>query len=275
MNREELIKKCEKAAHEMRIDAIKATYRTGKSGAHIGGTLSMIEIIAALYLAVLRINPENLRDESRDRFILSKGHGALAQYAAMKQMGIIDENELLSFKKNETRLYAHPFRNQDIGIEFSSGSLGQGVSLGVGVALALKKKKSPARVYVLVGDGECDEGSVWEALMSAAHYQLDNLIVIVDRNHLQLAGPTEEILSLSTLKDKFESFGYEADEVNGHSIPDLIDALSKGGSKPRVVIANTIKGKGVSFMERNPIWHDRNLTDSQYELAMKEQGAAI
>lgn len=275
MNREELINKCEKAAHEMRIDAIKAAYSTGKTGAHIGGTLSMIEIMAVLYLAVLRMNPGNLRDESRDRFILSKGHGMLAQYTAMKQLGIIDEHELSSYKKNETRLFVHPFRNQDLGIEFSSGSLGMGISLGVGVALALKKKGNPARIYVLVGDGECAEGNVWEALLSVAHYQLDNLMVIVDRNHLQVEGTTEEILSLASLRDKFESFGFDVDEVDGHSVPELIDVFSKSSAGPRAVIADTIKGKGVSFMEGNPIWHDRGMTDSQYELAMKEQGAAI
>ena len=268
-----LVKKCTEAAAMMRIDAIRATYSTGNTGAHIGGTLSMIDIMAVLYMGVMNISPHNLKDDGRDRFILSKGHGVLAQYTALKQMGIISDEELMSFKKSGTRLYAHPSRNPDIGIEFSSGSLGQGISLAVGVAMALKKKNNPAGVYVLVGDGECDEGSVWEALASAAHFRLDNLTVIVDKNDLQYDGRTSEILNMDNISDKFAAFGFNVNEADGHDVKSLLNAFSSKNDKPSAVIAHTVKGKGVSFMENNPVWHNGRLSEKQYLQAMKELGA--
>ena len=266
----QLIEKCAAAAREMRLDAIKATYRVGNTGAHIGGTLSMIEIMAALYLGVMHISPALLKDPARDRFILSKGHGVLAQYVALKQIGVLTDEELLTFKQNDTRLYAHPSRNADIGIEFSSGSLGQGVSLAVGVAIALKKQGNAARVYVLVGDGECDEGSVWEALASASHFGLDNLTVIVDKNALQYDGRTDDILSMSSLTKKFEAFGFHTQETDGHDVAKLLEAFSVESDRPKAIIANTVKGKGVSFMEGNAVWHNGKLSEKQYEQAMQE-----
>ena len=265
-----LAEKCTAAAKEMRKDAIKAIYNVGNTGGHIGGTLSMIELMSALYIGVMNISRDNFKSPERDRFILSKGHGVLAQYAALKQIGILSEEELMTFKKPGTRLFAHPSRDHDIGIEFSSGSLGQGVSLAVGVAIALNRNNNPARVYVLVGDGECDEGSVWEALASAAHFGLKNLTVIVDRNRLQYDGSTDEVLSMGSLTDKFRAFGFDAAEIDGHDINALIDAFSVSGVRPQAVIANTVKGKGVSFMEGDPLWHNGKLNEEQFNRAIKE-----
>lgn len=265
-----VVEKCTRAARQMRIDSIRAAHGTGKNGAHIGGTLSMIEIMAALYIGVMNISKDTLDAPERDRFILSKGHGVLAQYAALKQIGVITDDELMTFKHSGSRLSAHPSKNTRIGVEFSSGSLGQGISLAVGTALALKKKKLSSKVYVLLGDGECDEGSVWEAAASASHYGLNNLIIIVDKNHLQYDGNTDEILSMDSLSEKFKAFGADVTEIDGHNITALLDALSGTADKPKVIIANTIKGKGVSFMENNPLWHNGRMSDEQYNQAMKE-----
>ncbi len=216
------------AAAQMRIDVIRMTKAVGKTGAHIGGSLSLIEIMAALYMDVLRFDIKNPRWEGRDRLILSKGHGVMAQYAAMKQTGLLRDNELMSFKQEGTRLYAHPSQCMDIGIEFSSGSLGQGLSLGVGTALALRRKNNAdSNVYVVLGDGECDEGSVWEAAASASHYGLDHLIVIVDRNRLQYDGLTCDVLCMDDLSQKWKAFGFEPRTVDGHSIPALCEALHR------------------------------------------------
>ena len=270
-----IIKKCSDAASSMRTDCLKAVYNVGNTGAHIGGTLSMIEIMSVLYLGIMKYDINNLLWEDRDRFILSKGHGALAQYAAMKQSGLISQEEFLTFKKNNTFLYAHPSRNIQRGIEFSSGSLGQGVSLGVGVALALKQKCNKAKVFILVGDGECDEGSVWESLMSASQFKLDNIYIVVDKNNIQYDGPTDDIMSTDSLYNKFTDFGFETIETDGHDIESLLNAFSVISDKPKAIIANTIKGKGVSFMENNPLWHNGRLTEKQFNQAIEEQEVII
>lgn len=264
-------KHCKELANKIRVDCINATYAVGNTGAHIGGTLSLCEIMAVLYGGVMRYNVNDTHWAGRDRLILSKGHGVLAQYAALKEIGVISEEDFSAFKKNETKLYAHPSRNLNIGIEFSSGSLGQGVSLGVGLALALHKKSSTSKVFVIVGDGECDEGSVWEAAMSASHFKLSNFTLIIDRNVLQYDGDTEQVMSLGDLSDKFRSFGLETFDIDGHNVPALIDAFDVVCDKPKAVIANTVKGKGVSFMEGNSLWHNNKLTEEQYKLALKEQ----
>lgn len=272
----ELIEKCKKIASQMRIDALYMTKNTGNTGAHIGGALSMIEIMAVLYNAVMKYDISNPYWEGRDRFILSKGHGVMAQYVAMKSVGIISDEELKTFKHNDTRLYAHPSMNMDIGIEFSSGSLGQGLSLGVGTALALKKKGNrDSKVFVLIGDGECNEGQIWEAAMTASHFKLDNLVAIVDKNNLQYDGNTKIILDMDDLADKWRAFGFETVTVNGHSVEELIAAFSKRPDKPYAIIAETVKGKGVSFMENDPSWHNNRLTDEQFIQALKEQGVAL
>ncbi len=269
-------KKLNVIANQMRIDALKMTKHTGNTGAHIGGALSMIEIMAVLYNKVMNYKVNDARWEGRDRFILSKGHGVIAQYVAMKSVGILTDEELMTFKDNDGRLSAHPSMNMDLGIEFSSGSLGQGLSLGVGTALSLKRKENAdSHVFVLVGDGECNEGQIWEAAMTASHFKLDNLTVIVDRNKLQYDGNTMEVLNLGSLHEKWNAFGFETITVNGHSIEELISAFMKKTEKPKAIIAETIKGKGVSFMEGNPLWHNGRLTDIQFKQAMEEQGVII
>ena len=268
------LKEIEKAAKRMRKDAIDMTYRTKNTGAHIGGTLSMIEIMAVLYLSIMHYKNDDPHWEERDRFILSKGHGVIAQYVAMKQAGILTDEDLLSFKKNEAKLSAHPCMDSLPEIEFSSGSLGQGLSLGVGVSLALKRKNNnSSKVYVLLGDGECDEGSVWEAASSAAHFHCDNLVAIVDENMLQYDGKTEEVQNKNQLAKRWESFGFNTICVDGHSISQLVEAFNKSGmTAPTVIIAKTVKGKGVSFMENNPLWHNGRLSESQYQAALEEIG---
>ncbi len=267
-----LLLECKKAADQMRRDVIEMAYSVGNTGSHIGGALSMIEIMAVLYKGVMNYDINNTYMEERDRFILSKGHGVMAQYAALKQIGLLSDEDLKTFKKNETKLYAHPSMNMEIGIEFSSGSLGQGLSLAVGSAIALKRKENEkSRVFVLLGDGECDEGSVWEAAASASHYNLNNVVVIVDKNQLQYDGKTSDILMMDNLSEKFKSFGLEVLEIDGHDIEQLLSAFNTVSDKPIAVIANTVKGKGVSFMENNHLWHNGRLTQKQYEQALEEQ----
>ena len=263
---------CKKASVDMRKDIIEMTYSAEGTGAHAGGALSMVEIMAVLYLAVMKYDPNNPMWAQRDRLVLSKGHGCMALYAALKQIGVL--TDLTTFKKNETQLYAHPSLNMEIGIECSSGSLGMGLSFGVGQALALKKKNNPAHVYVILGDGECDEGSVWESAMSASHFKLDNLTAVIDKNHLQYDGETDEILSLGSLEEKWKAFGWDVYKADGHSVEELFEVLSVGSSRPKAVIADTVKGKGVSFMENNPAWHNASLSAQNYEKAMREQEEA-
>ena len=270
------IEMCQIAAKRMRRDSLAMSLAAGATGAHLGGGLSMIEIMAVLYLGVMRYDKKNTLWEGRDRFILSKGHGALAYYTALNQAGFIEDEELATFKANETFLYGHPSMNLSRGIEFSSGSLGHGLSLGVGSALALRRKSNTdSRVFVVIGDGECNEGMVWEAAASAAHFNLSNLVAIVDKNGLQYDGDTRRILSMDSLLDKWASFGWKVVSIDGHNVEQLLDALTQRPAMPLVVIANTIKGKGVSFMENNPSWHHSRLTKVQFDQAMAEQGGAL
>ena len=270
--RADIIVQCREAAGRMRRDALSMSLAAGTTGAHLGGGLSMIEIMAVLYLGVMRCDPHNPLWEERDRFILSKGHGVLAYYTALNRAGFVSDQELTTFKSNDTFLYGHPSMNLEKGIEFSSGSLGLGLSLGVGSALALNRKgNATSRIFVLMGDGECNEGSVWEAAASAAHFGLPNLVAIVDKNGLQYDGNTCSVLSMECLSAKWESFGWSVIKVDGHDVAEIYDALSTRSDKPLAVIANTVKGKGVSFMENNPAWHHARLTQSQFDQAMAEQ----
>jgi len=212
----------------------------------------------------------NYKLEYRDRLILSKGHGVPAVYAGLKQLHIISEEDLDTFKSDETKLFGHPSMNEELGIEFSSGSLGQGLSLAVGSAIGLKKKNNHARIFVIMGDGECNEGSVWEAAASASHYQLNNITVIVDKNHLQYDGDTEAIMSMELLEDKFKSFGWETYSINGHDIQSCCKAFERKSQKPIAILAETIKGKGISFMENNAKWHHNILTEELYQKALEE-----
>ena len=258
-------------ANEIRKDVIRMTYAAGAQGAHIGGSLSLCEILAVLYHDVMHYGKELVLSPERDRLILSKGHGAIALYAALKSIGIFSEDELKSYKQDGSIVTAHPTFLPEKGMEFASGSLGQGLSIGVGVAMGLKRKESGSKVYVIVGDGECDEGSVWEAAAAAAHYKLNNIICIVDKNRLQYDGNTDIVLSMGSLAEKFMSFGWETAETDGHDCEALSRVFHRFCDRPYAVICNTVKGKGVSFIENEYKWHNASLSEAQFNQAMAEQ----
>ena len=207
----------------------------------------------------------------RDRFILSKGHACLAFYAALHQIGFLKNSDLKTFEKNESNLMGHPVLNKKIGIDFSTGSLGMGLSIGIGTSLAAKKKKKNYTTYVIIGDGECNEGSIWESAMAAPNLKLNNLVVILDNNGFQQTGKNSEILNLKNLSVKWKSFGWETITVDGHNISKILKALKNDSSKkPKIIIAETIKGKGFSFSENNNSWHHSVLSKSNYEQGLKE-----
>lgn len=273
MDDKDLIRKCEKLSNDIRRHIIEMTYCAGNTGAHLGGSLSIVELLVGLYVGTLKYDKDNPNWEKRDRVILSKGHAALALYPTMAEMGIINKEELSSFKMDGGRLGGHPSLNGLPGIEFASGSLGQGLSLGVGTCLALKRKNNnDSRVYVFMGDGECEEGSVWEAAASASHYELDNLVSIIDMNSIQYDGYTTEVMNMNPLDNKWRSFGWDVIVINGHSIIEIINAYKVKTNRPLAIVANTVKGKGVSFMENNWKYHNTNLTKELYEKAINELG---
>jgi len=266
------INKIKKFSLEIRKNILEMALSAGASSAHFGGALSIAEIVSTLFAHQMKIDKKNVNWEKRDRFILSKGHACLAYYAALCEIGYISKDELKTFEKNDTNLLGHPVRNIKLGIDFSNGSLGMGLSLGIGVALSSKKRKLNFNVYVILGDGECNEGSVWEAAMAAPNFKLDNLYVIIDKNNFQQTGSNKEIMSVENLKDKWSSFGWHAIELDGHNIEDLFEFFknSQKIKKPKAIIANTVKGKGFSFSENNNQWHHSVLTKSLYEKAIKE-----
>lgn len=225
---------------------------------HPGGAFSSVDVMTVLFFEILNIDPSNPKWEKRDRFILSKGHSSVALYSVMALRGFFSRDLLSTFRQDESILGGHPDMHKVPGIEMSTGSLGHGLSVGVGMALAGKIDNKKHRVFVLMGDGETQEGSVWEAAMAAGHHKLDNLIGIVDRNRLQIDGLTENVISLEPYKDKWEAFGWEVREIDGHNMDNIVSTLKsvpfKAG-KPSLVISNTTKGKGISFMENNPAWH--------------------
>ena len=262
-------------ALKIRRSVLQMALAAGSVGAHLGGALSMTEILSVLYFGVLRYDSKNPLWEERDRFILSKGHGSPSFYAVLSLAGFIDERDLRTFKSNDTYLSAHPSMNLEKGIEFSSGSLGQGLALGVGSALALKHKRNEVpRVFVLLGDGELNEGSVWEAAMSAAHFSLSNLVAIIDKNGIQQDGMTQQVMDMGDLAAKWKSFGWTVREVDGHDVTALHDILQSSLEGPLAIIAHTIKGKGVSFMENNRVWHHSRLTQAQFDQAIAELAQA-
>ena len=252
-------------------NVVDTAYYAGASSAHIGGALSCIDIVSTLFTEFIKINPENFSKKDRDYFILSKGHACLVYYAVLAELGFFSRDDLKSFEKTDSFLLGHPILNEKYGIDFSTGSLGMGLSIGIGLAISLKKKKSENKVYVIIGDGECNEGSIWEGMMSAPHFNLDNLTIIIDKNNLQQTGKNEDIMSLGDLKSKLSSFGWDAHSIDGHNIKDLYDIFSqKTDSKPKAIVANTIKGKGLSFAENNNKFHHTVLTKALYEKALKE-----
>jgi transketolase len=258
-------------SRKMRIKAIKMAYKAGSNGAHLGGGLSAVEIFSTLYNSVLKFDVQNPFDDTRDRLILSKGHAVLAYYTALWCAGFLSEDELNQFEINGSLLSGHAKRNLEKGIEFSGGSLGLGLSFGVGVALALQKRNVKNKVYIIIGDGDCDEGIVWEALMSASHFKLCNLTIIVDHNKLQSDGFTNDIMNLDSLPSKFLSFGFCIQEVDGHNVEELCKAYqNRDETKPNAIIAHTVKGKGISFIENKREWHHGCLNKAQYEQALLE-----
>ncbi len=267
-NKLENIKKLKK---NILKNIIEAAYHAGASSAHIGGALSSADIVSTLFSEFIKINPKNFLKNDRDYFILSKGHACLVYYSVLVELGFFLKDDLKTFEKTNSFLMGHPVLNKKYGIDFSTGSLGMGLSIGVGLSISLKKKKSNNKVYVLLGDGECNEGSVWEAIMSAAHFNLDNLTLIIDRNNLQQTGRNHEIMNLGDLKNKLSSFGCETSSIDGHDIENLYNVFSsQTNSKPKAIIANTIKGKGLSFAEDNNKFHHTTLTKSLYEKALEE-----
>ena len=250
----------------MRKRILELALKSGSSGAHLGGSLSMVEILAALY-SVANVS----HDDSRDRVILSKGHGALALYTALELNGKMSTELVDTFETNGTHLFAHASRDIEHGIEFSGGSLGLGISYAVGVALACKEKGLNNRIYVIVGDGECNEGLFWEALMAIKQFQLNNMTVIIDKNGLQADGFTNEIIDLSPMADKLQAFGLKTIEVDGHDMEALVNVFSsKERNQPVAIVANTIKGKGVPFMENSAAWHHGVLNQKKFDKAMEE-----
>ena len=269
---EKEIKELEKLANENRQNVIKMVHNA-KSG-HIGGSLSSADIMTVLFHKCMKNIPKCREDKnynSRDRFVLSKGHVSPVYYSVLAQLGYIPKDELMTFRKLGTRLQGHPSLFCP-GVEVCTGSLGQGLSIACGMAMALKLDKNPAHVFVLMGDGELQEGNVWEAFMQAPQRNLDNLTVIVDRNRLQIDGCTENIKALDPLDAKLKAFNWEVIEIDGHNLQEIYDAIEKAkqNDKPVVIIADTIKGKGVSFMENNAGWHGKAPNDHEYEKAMKE-----
>ena len=253
----------------IRKGIIERSYSAGKNSAHIGGSLSAVEILAVLFHYTLKRDKNDF--SNRDRFILSKGHASLALYCTLESAGFLTKEEVDTFEQNGSHYTAHAKRDIAKCIEFSGGSLGLGLSYAVGVAKALKEKKSKARVFVLLGDGECNEGIIWEALLFAKHQSLHNLTVIVDHNHLQADGPIEKVLDTKDIAEKFTAFGYNTQTVNGHKTVDLMKAMNNlAEGIPNAIIAETVKGKGISFMENKANWHFASLSENKYKKAISE-----
>jgi len=271
INIERSIIELKKLCYEVRKDII--TMLTDSGSGHPGASLSSVEILVSLYFnEILRHNPKDPNWEDRDRFILSKGHGVPALYSVMARRGYFPLSELKTLRKINSRLQGHPSRVDLPGIEVSGGALGQGLSVAVGSALGAKLDNRDYHTFCLTGDGEMQEGQIWEAAMSAAHYQLDNLCWIIDRNRIQQNGPTEQIMKLEPLKDKLKTFGWYVMNIDGHSLEDVTDSLkrSKGiKGMPTVIIANTIKGKGVSFMENTSKWHGKAPVKTEADIALR------
>ena len=267
----EKILELKKKAVDIRLGVIEAVYN-GKSG-HPGGALSASDILACLYFSELNINPKKPKDPNRDRFVLSKGHSCPALYAAMAMRGYFDKKELKNFRHLGSLTQGHPDMKTMKGIDMSAGSLGQGFSVACGMALAAKLNGKDYRTYVMIGDGESQEGQVWEATMFAAHYKLDNLCLIVDNNGLQIDGRVKDVMNTMPYPSKYRAFGWNVISIDGHDIEQIIDAFEKARStkgKPTVIVAKTVKGKGVSFMENQAGWHGKAPNEEQYNQAKSE-----
>jgi len=265
------VKKLERAALQLRFDLLEML-GVGKVG-HLGGSSSMAEIAACLYFHAMRFDPKNLKNPDRDRFLLSKGHCVLIQYAALAELGVIPRAELKKVKTLEGCLQGHPDMDRTPGIEAVTGSLGMGLSIGLGMALGFRLDRRPSRVYVVMGDGELSEGQIWEAAMAAAAFKVDNLTGFVDLNRIQATGPTREIFDIPDIARKWAAFGWEVVSIDGHDVGQILTALAKAQKtkgRPTVIVAETVKGKGFSFAENNAAFHNGSLTADQYRQALSE-----
>lgn len=267
----ELLDELNDRARQLRRDVI-ISMGVGVAG-HVGGSCSSADLVAALYFYKMKYDPKNPKMEDRDRFLLSKGHVAILQYAALAEAGFFDVDELKTTKAIGSRLQGHPDVLKTPGIEAGTGSLGQGLSIGLGMALGLKADKKDSRVYVLCGDGELAEGQIWEAAMAASVYKADNLLAIVDQNRLQAMGRVEDRFNTNPLPEKWRAFGWNVLEIDGHNMEEILTALDQAETvkgRPTVIIAHTIKGKGVSFAENVVGFHNGTLTEETYRQALKE-----
>jgi len=265
------IEELKRIANDIRIGIVEAVY-AGKSG-HPGGALSCADILTVLYFNQMNINPQKPNDALRDRFVLSKGHSAPVLYSTLANRGYFDKESLKTLRNIESNLQGHPDMNKVSGVDMTTGSLGQGLSAANGMAMNSKLNKDGYRVYCLLGDGEIEEGQIWEAAMTSAHYKLDNLCVIVDNNNLQIDGAITDVMSSYPIDEKFRSFGFEVINIDGHNIEQIIRALDKAKmikGKPTCIVAKTIKGKGVSFMENQVGWHGKAPNEEQYKMAIQE-----
>lgn len=273
------IKKLKKTAVQIRKDIMEISAHCGGGAIHVGPALSATDVVTALYFKIMNIDPNNPTWEDRDRFILSKGHAYSVLYAALAERGYFPREELMTTRNINSRLQGHPVLGKTPGVDMVSGSLGNGLSCGLGIAMGLKLQgKRKPRVYVMLGDGESQEGMVWEAAMCAPNKGIDNLVAIVDYNHFQSCGALDEISSLHPLTDKWESFGWKVFEMNGHDMEDIVSKLriaKEYAGQPVCLIAHTVKGKGVSFIEHNNSWHAKIATEAEYEAAMAELDAQL
>lgn len=271
-DQKQLIKKCQGLANRIRANSLKMALRAGSNGVHMGSCLCIVDIVAALYGGILNFKPNEPTWNGRDRFILSKGHGSMTLFAAQEAVGIITEEKLMTYSQNGGDLLCTAHLYPELGQEYSNGTLGFGLSYGVGLALASLQTNNPFHVYVLLGDGECNEGSIWEAAMSAPHFKLSNLTVIVDLNLMQSDGHVRDVMNIQ-LEAMWKGFNWEVIKIkDGHNVAELLEAfaLPRTQGKPRVLFAPTIKGKGISFMENNPDWHHGLVTKEIFDKAMIE-----
>ena len=271
------IEELKKKATEIRIGIIEGVY--GAKSGHPGGSLSCADILTVLYFNQMNIDPMKSKDEARDRFVLSKGHAAPALYSTLAHRGFFNIEELKNLRRLDSNLSGHPDMKKVPGVDASTGSLGQGLACGVGMALCAKLDEKDYRVFVVVGDGEAQEGGIWEAAQTANKYKLDNLIVFVDNNNLQLDGTCDEVMPNIDLGKKFEAFGFENYEIDGHDMQQIVDTLDKirasKNGKPKCIFAHTIKGKGVSYMENECGWHGVAPNEQEYKQAMEELDAQM
>jgi transketolase len=268
---EALVRRIEDKAREMRVIALEMIHR--RKAGHPGGSLSAAEIVAALYFGTLKVDPGNPRDPDRDRFILSKGHASAVLYVALAERGFFPKEDLLAWGELDCHLQGHPDRLKTPGVDMTSGVLGHGVGVGAGLALAARMTGRSYRTYVLLGDGECQCGVVWEGFMTAAKYRLGSLTLIVDRNDVQLDGFVHDVMPLEPLADKARAFNLAVREIDGHNVRQILEALDESGrihDRPTLIIARTVKGKGVSFMENSSAWHGAVPSDQQLRMALEE-----